>query len=295
MNVKNAFTIGKVFKYRYLILLLASVFLAAALKLIVIPNERLLKKQTTLAMRAIGDDLLHSVHDHHTPVPPIQQVDPETLRLKFTKPIPIDPDELMRISLKHISSYISSKAIVHVIDAETEEIVYGFEIDHVEKKDIQCLGRTLPSSSYWLEVSFYDQKQTYFEASMPALSLAGVSLFLFAFFGLTVSKRKIVKPEESDLVQKSDFKLNAERNQIIFEEQIIQLTDKEMEILSILFQHEGSLVSREHLINEVWIKKGVVTGRSLDMYISRLRKKIETISNVQVLNHHGKGYILKIR
>jgi hypothetical protein len=295
MNVKNVFIICKILKYRYLILLLASAFLAIALKLIVIPNESLLKKQTNLAMRAIGDDLMHTANDHHTPVPPIQQIAPETLRLKFIKPISIDPDELLRISLKHISSYISSRAIVHVLDAETEEVVYGFEINHSEKKDISCLGRTLPPSSYWLDVSFYDQKATRFDASIPALSLAGVSLILFTLFGLTLSKRKIHKPEENDLLEKNGFKLNTELNQFIVGEKITQLTDKEMEILSILFQHEGSLVSREYLLNEVWLKKGVVTGRSLDMYISRLRKKIENVSNAQVLNHHGKGYILKIR
>jgi len=91
------------------------------------------------------------------------------------------------------------------------------------------------------------------------------------------------------------FKLDLKHNRITFGGKIIQLTDKEIQILSILFKHEGMLVSREYLMDEVWLKKGVVTGRSLDMYISRLRKKIEKISNAQILNQHGKGYILKIR
>ncbi|KEO75209.1 winged helix-turn-helix domain-containing protein [Anditalea andensis] len=294
MNVKDVFTNCKLLKARYLILLVACVFLAIALRLIVVADEGFLKKQTNLAMRAIGDDLLRSGHDFQTPVPPIEQIDPETLRLKFAQPISIDPDDLLTISLKHISSHISLNSIVQVLDAETEEIVYGFEINHLENKDIPCIGRTLPSSTYYLDVSFHDQKATRYTASFPALSLAGVSLIFFTLFGLTFSKRSIPKLEESDLLELNGFHLNLELNQIISEGEIIQLTDKEMEILSILFEHEGSLVTREYLMNEVWIKKGVVTGRSLDMYISRLRKKIKNIPHVQVLNQHGKGYIFKL-
>ncbi len=294
MNVKNVFTTCKELKIRHLIFWFACIVLAIAFKLIEVPDEWLLQKQTNLAMRAIGDDLLTAANNYHTPVPPVQQIDPVTLRLKFEKPISIDPDELLTVSLKHISSNISLKAIVHVLDAETEEIVYGFEINHLDQKDIPCLGRTLPQSYYCLDVSFYDQKALHLDANIPALSLAGVSLILFMFFGLKTSERNKPESEDSDLLEINGFKLDLMLNQIIYGESIIQLTDKEIQILSILFKHEGMLVSREYLMNEVWLKKGVVTGRSLDMYISRLRKKIEKISTAQILNQHGKGYIFEI-
>ena len=90
------------------------------------------------------------------------------------------------------------------------------------------------------------------------------------------------------------IKLDLEHNRITKNQIEIQLTEKETQILAILLEHEGGLVTREHFIQEVWLKKGVVTDRSLDMYISRLRKKTEVLPNVQIENQHGKGYYLKV-
>lgn len=293
MIVKNIFTNYKDLNISHLCLVLACLFGVFAFKLLDPPNNNLLKKQEHLAMRAIGDDLLSNAHDHHTPVPPIQQVDSVTLRLKFDKPITIEPGELLKISLKHITPDIALGAIVHVLGAGSEEIVYGFEIDHLGQKEIACLGRTLPQSYYWIDVSFYNQQKISYRGNVNALGFASISIVLFTFFGITISKRKILGPKNNSLIEKNGFVLNQQLNQIFFDEKIIQLTDREVQILSILLIHEGELVTREYLINEVWLKKGIVTGRSLDMYISRLRKKIEKTPKVKILNQHGKGYIFK--
>ena len=94
-------------------------------------------------------------------------------------------------------------------------------------------------------------------------------------------------------IQWNGIKLNLGHNRVTKSHKKIQLTNKESQILAILLEHEGTLVSREYFIQEVWLKKGVVTERSLDMYISRLRKKTAVLPNVQIVNQHGKGYYLK--
>jgi len=73
----------------------------------------------------------------------------------------------------------------------------------------------------------------------------------------------------------------------------ILLTEKETQILAILLEHIGDLVSREFFFQQIWMKEGVITERSLDMYISRLRKKMNVLPNVQIANQRGKGYYLK--
>jgi DNA-binding response OmpR family regulator len=51
---------------------------------------------------------------------------------------------------------------------------------------------------------------------------------------------------------------------------------------------------RETLMQKVWIDEGVITGRSLDMFVSKLRKKLSPDPELRITNVHGKGYKLEI-
>jgi DNA-binding response OmpR family regulator len=75
----------------------------------------------------------------------------------------------------------------------------------------------------------------------------------------------------------------------------IELSDKEARLLSILAHEQNQLISREVLLKKVWEDDGVFTGRSLDMFISKLRKKLKNDASVQITNVHGKGYKLEIK
>jgi DNA-binding response OmpR family regulator len=75
---------------------------------------------------------------------------------------------------------------------------------------------------------------------------------------------------------------------------VISLTDKECRILELLNKNFGQLITRETLMQEVWINEGVITGRSLDMFVSKLRKKLSSDPALRITNVHGKGYKLEI-
>ena len=76
--------------------------------------------------------------------------------------------------------------------------------------------------------------------------------------------------------------------------EVITLTDKECKILELLNRNFGELIPRETLMQEVWISEGVITGRSLDMFVSKLRKKLSSDPELRITNVHGKGYKLEI-
>ena len=65
-------------------------------------------------------------------------------------------------------------------------------------------------------------------------------------------------------------------------------------VLDLLHKKFGELIPRETLMDEVWIKEGVITGRSLDMFVSKLRKKLSPDPELRITNVHGKGYKLEI-
>jgi DNA-binding response OmpR family regulator len=54
------------------------------------------------------------------------------------------------------------------------------------------------------------------------------------------------------------------------------------------------LVDREHLQNEIWTSEGVITSRSLDMFVSKLRKKLSDDTSIRIVNIHGRGYKLEV-
>jgi hypothetical protein len=76
--------------------------------------------------------------------------------------------------------------------------------------------------------------------------------------------------------------------------EVISLTDKECKILELLNQNFGELIPRETLMQKIWINEGVITGRSLDMFVSKLRKKLSRDPELSITNVHGKGYKLEI-
>ena len=69
-----------------------------------------------------------------------------------------------------------------------------------------------------------------------------------------------------------------------------QLTHKEAEILALLAGSRNTLLKRDHILKVVWEDNGYFVGRSLDVFISKLRKYLKNDSNIEIINIHGEGY-----
>ena len=72
------------------------------------------------------------------------------------------------------------------------------------------------------------------------------------------------------------------------------MSKKECELLAILIAHPNQIVKREVLTKKVWEDNGVIVGRSLDTYISKLRKKLKDDESIKITNVHGVGYKLEV-
>jgi DNA-binding response OmpR family regulator len=90
------------------------------------------------------------------------------------------------------------------------------------------------------------------------------------------------------------FLFDAKGQRLVLGSEVISLTDKECRILELLNRNFGELIPRETLMQKVWIDEGVITGRSLDMFVSKLRKKLSHDPELKITNVHGKGYKLEI-
>lgn len=74
--------------------------------------------------------------------------------------------------------------------------------------------------------------------------------------------------------------------------QTIKLTTKESELLELLCQHGNEILERNYALKSIWIDDNYFNARSMDVYITRLRKYLKKDPAVKILNVHGRGYKL---
>lgn len=70
------------------------------------------------------------------------------------------------------------------------------------------------------------------------------------------------------------------------------LTQRESDLLKVLCQNKGSLVGRKYVLQKLWGKTDYFTRKSMDVFISRLRKYLKEDEAVQIVNVHGSGFVL---
>lgn len=73
-----------------------------------------------------------------------------------------------------------------------------------------------------------------------------------------------------------------------------KLTSKESELLKLLCLKENKILERNIALKCIWGNENYFSGRSMDVFISKLRKYLKADSNVEISNVHGKGYKLII-
>lgn len=74
-----------------------------------------------------------------------------------------------------------------------------------------------------------------------------------------------------------------------------KLTTKEAELLKILAYNVNKVLDREIALKSIWGNDNYFTGRSMDVYITKLRKYLKEDENIEIVNIHGKGFKLLVR
>lgn len=110
-----------------------------------------------------------------------------------------------------------------------------------------------------------------------------------AIFRRTTSPVK-VKGEELNSI--GEYIFDNRRQLLTFREQQISLTTKESELLDLLFRHKNEILERNYALKSIWIDDNYFNARSMDVYITRLRKYLKKDPGVKILNIHGRGYRL---
>jgi two-component system OmpR family response regulator len=81
-----------------------------------------------------------------------------------------------------------------------------------------------------------------------------------------------------------------EKQTLSFESNVQKLSGKENELLFLFCQNQGKVLDRSFMLKEIWGNDDYFTGRSMDVYIAKLRKYLKNDPSIEILNVHGIGY-----
>lgn len=128
----------------------------------------------------------------------------------------------------------------------------------------------------------------------------GIKIDLLGTLGnelLNRSQTNEVNSAESDpsVIQIGKYLFDSKRYELRFENQKQQLTEKETSLLIFLYQHKNKLVKREQILKAVWGNEDYFTGRSMDVFISKLRKYFADDHNIAIESIRNIGLEFKVK
>ncbi|MGN6421653.1 MAG: winged helix-turn-helix domain-containing protein [Pseudobacter sp.] len=287
-----------------------------------------------LVIRQIGHQLLLQAGDSSSRILPVEERANREYLLRFSAPFTFLSDTLVETVRRVVEANgLPSNYRVEVIqNTPSPEVIYGFQIykDSI-RNIIPCLGRRQEMGFYNLLIMFTETEVAGIDPfSSGVLTGSIVAILAGILFGALYLGRRTKNKTGTPSVQNAstgkavtshgpeniqadpaeeEGKLEApvspgisignllflrESQQLVAGSSITILTAKEAKLLEVFAKAQQEVIDRDQLMKEVWEDEGVIVGRSLDMFVSKLRKKLKADPRISILNIHGKGYKLVI-
>ena len=276
-----------------LLFLFSAIIIIIGLVFLMQRNDDFDLAKREILIRKAGHEILLFSGDSTSRLLPVKKLAGEAYQLQFEKEFTFEPDALVAIVRKSLASTAASNYIVTVLNCSDKQVVYGYTVSNQKKNDvIPCLGRKQPLNCYLINIKF--EKMEWQGNTYVVLLLVLIATILFCYLIFRTKKTKIQPIETPHLIPIGALHFDNEKKCLITPDSVINLTTKENKLLFIFAQNPNETIDRTRLQKEIWEDYGIIVGRSLDVFISKLRKKLESDPKVQLINVHGKGYKLLI-
>lgn len=104
-----------------------------------------------------------------------------------------------------------------------------------------------------------------------------------------------IRPKNNVIgIQLGDYTFNYIRQELSHPDETINLTARESDLLNYLYKNKNELSSKQSILTELWGDDSVYNGRSLDVFITKLRKYLKHDTSISILNVRGEGYKLVV-
>jgi len=257
-----------------------------------------------ILLRRIGHEILLQSGDSTSRVLPVKKIAENEYQVSFENDLTFQPDSLVNITQRLLAGGpLARDYVVNVLNCTDASVAYGYAISKDKKNDIvACLGRKQPKACYMINIKFkptaiITAKAKYFLGGLAFLALAG-----FIFWKPVKQQKALIDNQDTDLppnrhtdmLTLGSMSFDTEARKLMINGKTIELTRTETRVLRIFAMSPNEVIERSQLQKEIWEDEGVIVGRSLDMFISKLRKKLEFDPNIKIVVIRGKGYKLEI-
>ena len=100
------------------------------------------------------------------------------------------------------------------------------------------------------------------------------------------------KNRESSMYKIGRFTFDTQKQLLVIGDKQTKLTTKENELLALLCSHANEILKRNDALRTIWIDDNYFNARSMDVYITKLRKHLKDDDQIEIINIHGQGYKL---
>lgn len=249
--------------------------------------------KVNLALRQTGDALLLHDGDSTSVIPPVSQNGTNEYVLEMKNGFSYR--ELPHFLEKAFEDYeIEQPYDLMVRSCETGLLVLGYNKAAAERDSVACRERLPDISCATIHVRFTPQE------SKKEKSLAGLAWLLVPAAGLGgifLFRKKEMHPQEEVAdsgIKLGNYRFDVPNQKLSLGEEEFELTFRESKLLNYFATHANEVLKRDTILAAVWEDEGIVVGRSLDVFISRLRKILKADDSVAIKTVHGVGYRMEI-
>jgi len=245
-------------------------------------------------LRRIGHEILLQSGDSVSRVLPVKKIAENEYQIRFENDLTFRPDSLVSTTQRLLTKDpLARDYVVNVLNCANASVAYGYAISKNKKDDIvTCFGRRQPKACYMINIKFKPTGITWNEYFLGGLLFLGLAGFIF--LRLVKPRRILPESRHAGMFTLGSLSFDMETRKLMINGKTIDLTKTETRVLGIFALSPNETIERSRLQKEIWEDEGVIVGRSLDMFISKLRKKLEIDPNIKIVVIRGKGYKLDI-
>lgn len=257
-------------------------------------------EKVNLALRRTAHGLLRMAGDSTSRIPAVVQTNPHTFRVSFSRAFNYDSlPALLQQSLR--LHHVSGAYDVAILDCANGELQLGYSLhDLLANRPVPCEGRAMAAGCYVLQLTFEPvapgpQSSVGWRLAALAGLLSGVAFIVW---------RRSAKTSEpvSPLSSSPDQAIRFGQSWLDVGNQLLNsgssqhnLTYRETKLLRLLASHPNELLERNQILKLVWEDEGITVGRSVDVFVSRLRKLLQDDPTIRISAVHGVGYRLEVQ
>ncbi|HWJ30128.1 MAG TPA: winged helix-turn-helix domain-containing protein [Flavisolibacter sp.] len=249
-----------------------------------------------ILLRRIGHEMLLQSGDSVSRVLPVKKIAKNEYQISFENAFSFQPESLVNTTQRLLAKDpLAADYVVNVLNCANASVAYGYAISKNKKDDIvACIGRRQPISCYMINIKFkptgiITAKNGYILGSLTVLAFVG-----FIFLRSVEPTKASPDSQHTGIFTLGSMSFDVDTRKLMKNGKTIDLTRTETRVLRIFALSPNETIERSRLQKEIWEDEGVIVGRSLDMFISKLRKKLELDPNIKIVVLRGKGYKLAV-